>query len=456
MGRTSTLVVGGGCSGVLAAVALLRDGTDQVTVLEPGGVLGAGIAYSTPVAVHMLNSRAGTMSGDPGNPDDFVDWTRRRHDPVGPAGFAARREYGRYLHDLIDAAAIDHPGRFSHVRARATALRVDGHVEVTTDRTGPLRADRVVLAIGHGAPETPRRLGGALAHHPRYVADPWRPDALEAVPLDAPVLLLGTGLTAVDVALVLAARGMRAPIRAVSRHGLLPLAHTEDVHPVRPPSLTPVGDLGALTRQLRRAAAGAEDWRDVVDGVRSMVNSLWNGLSLEDRRRFLRHLGRYWEVHRHRMAPSVAVLVHGLLTDGALRVQGGGVADVSHDGTGFVVTAAPGVRSHLAAIINCTGPGSAARTALGGRLLADGLARRDPLGLGIDVDGDGRLVSSEGRAQERIVVVGPARRGQWWETVAVPEISVQAWALSRPDARSRGAPDPVSVDVDVLGRRFAA
>jgi uncharacterized NAD(P)/FAD-binding protein YdhS len=41
----------------------------------------------------------------------------------------------------------------------------------------------------------------------------------------------------------------------------------------------------------------------VVDGVRSMVNSLWNGLSLEDRRRFLRHLGRYWEVHRHRMAP---------------------------------------------------------------------------------------------------------------------------------------------------------
>ncbi|GIH20158.1 FAD/NAD(P)-binding protein [Rugosimonospora africana] len=431
MGRTSTVVVGGGCSGVLAAVQLLRHGTGRVTMVEPDTTLGAGVAYRTPVAAHVLNSRAATMSGDPEDPDDFLAWTRRRGIPLRAAGFAVRRDYGRYLHDLLDAAAVDNPGRFTHVRARVTGLGLGAGIQILTDGGTALRADRVVLAIGHTSPSQPHQLSDSAAGHPGYVPDPWRPGALDAIPLERPVLLLGTGLTAVDVALALQIRGMRAPIHAISRHGLLPLVHTAEPT-TAPIGLPPTADsLAAVIRQLRQTARRAADWRDIVDGTRPTVNALWAGLSLEDRRRFLRHACRYWEIHRHRMAPSVAVVVRGMLADGALRVQAATLSTVTAEAEQLLVEARSGTRWRVGTVVNCTGRGSAARSALGRRLLADGLARPDPLGVGVDVDADGRLVSAAGRGHDRILVIGALRRGQWWETDAVPEIRAQARGLLR-------------------------
>jgi uncharacterized NAD(P)/FAD-binding protein YdhS len=77
-------------------------------------------------------------------------------------------------------------------------------------------------------------------------------------------------------------------------------------------------------------------------------------------------------------------------------------------------------------------------------LLADGLARRDELRVGLDVDQVGRLVSADGRPCEALRVIGPPRRGRWWETTAVPEIRAQAAALVRADQWST-APQPASV-----------
>src|SRR6185295_7980190 len=116
----------------------------------------------------------------------------------------------------------------------------------------------------------------ALDGHPDYLADPWRPGALEAIPSDTPVLLVGAGLTAVDVVLTLTAGGDRdAPITAVSRRGQLPLTHTDQVSPPSDVSLDDPGTLRDLVRRVRRAAAEAGDWRAVVDGLRPSIDRLW-------------------------------------------------------------------------------------------------------------------------------------------------------------------------------------
>lgn len=464
MGCTgTTVVVGGGCSGVIAAVHLLRHSPDRVVMLEPSTSLGTGIAYRTPDAVHLLNTRAGVMSAEDEAPGHFAEWVRRRPVRVGPEGFARRGEYGRYLTEVMDATASGHPGRFTHIRSRVTALRLSARAPgrgrrapagldqaricVVTDAVGVLHADRVVLAIGHGAPDDPPVIDAQIARHPRYIADPWRPAALDAVPLDAPVLLIGTGLTAVDVALSLTARGLRAPVHAVSRHGLVPRTHERRPAPPADVDLPPPDSLRALVRSVRSLATLAGpaqgdwqgDWRTVVDGLRPHTNALWRALPVEERLRFLRHVARYWEVHRHRMAPAITIAVRGLIADGALRVHAASLATVADDSGSLVVSARSGSRWRVGTVINCTGLGSAIRTPLGRALVADGFARLDPLGIGFDVDGHGRLVSARGGADDRLVVIGPARRGQWWETTAVPEIRAQAWALATGDAMSSGS-----------------
>ncbi len=444
MGRVTTVIVGGGCSGALAATALLRGSDDDVLLIDPAPCPGPGLAYGAATPIHRLNSRAAAMSALADQPDDFTAWLAAQALPADPAGFATRRDYGRYLTATLDATAAAHPGRLRHRVDHAVRLGTgpDG-VRVDLHRGDPVRADRAVLAVGHGRPCRLAAVGDAAYAHPGYIHDPWHPGALDWVPDDEPVLLIGTGLTAVDVALTLAARGQRAPIHAISRRGLLPQAHTAAAAPAQPPAQLPDPvTLRAVLRALRTvpalAGAGAPgdgvdqggDWRARVDGLRPYLDALWRAASPEEQRRFLRHALRYWEVHRHRMAPAVATAVADLSGQGALRVRAGRLGRVTPDRYYLDVSMVDGARLRVATVVNCTGPGGADRTPLGRALLADGLARPDPLHLGLDVDPTGRLVAADGAVHPRVATLGPVRRGRFWETTAVPEIRAQAAALA--------------------------
>ncbi|MGA5304707.1 FAD/NAD(P)-binding protein [Nucisporomicrobium flavum] len=407
--RRTVAVVGGGCSGVLVTRELLSNSEDDVVLVEPGEP-GGGVAYGSARPWHLLNSRAGAMSADPDDPGHFARWSG-----AAPAEFRPRSEYGRYLRTVLDAAVAAHPGRFRLRQARATRVFPEaGRGTVVLDDGTAVRADHIVLATGGPAPAR-QRLG-----HPNYIDDPWRPGALDALPPDRPVLLVGTGLTAVDVALTLTADGRRtAPVVAVSRRGLLPLTHTVAAAPPAAPALDDCATLRDVVRAVRAAAGDAGDWRPVVDGMRPYLDRLWTALTADEQDAFLRHLARTWECHRHRMAPEVAARVVGLREAGLLEIRRGGVA------------AWPGLADY-AAVVNCAGPGRLPGSAgpLVAGLLEAGLATPGPHQLGLAIDAQGRVVAADGRVHDRLWLIGPLRRGTQWETTAVPEIRAQARSLA--------------------------
>ncbi|HWY24061.1 MAG TPA: hypothetical protein VNX47_04035, partial [Nevskia sp.] len=63
----------------------------------------------------------------------------------------------------------------------------------------------------------------------------------------------------------------------------------------------------------------------------------------------------------------------------------------------------------------------------------------DALGLGLLTDAQGALLDRDGQASTWLYTLGPARKGQLWETTAVPEIRVQAQALARRLLQLEGA-----------------
>ncbi|MEV4515092.1 FAD/NAD(P)-binding protein [Dactylosporangium sp. NPDC049525] len=426
----TTVVVGGGCSGALTTIHLSGP-EDRVVLVDPAptDTLGRGAAYRTTDPTHLLNSRAAAMSALADVPTDFVDWCRDQGLPIGPADFAPRAVFGDYLHDRLSRV------EFEHVRGVAIRIGTEpGSPRVVLRGGQTVSADRVVLALGHGAPAGPLSITSAVRTHPYYVGNPWTPGALDRVPGDVPVLLIGTGLTALDVAMSLSNRGRRAPLHAVSRRGLLPQSHLE-IQPKATGTFAHHGtDAGGLLRAIRRYAATEPDWRCAVDTLRPQLDQLWWQLSVDARRRLLQHVAAYWEIHRHRMAPTVASRVTALRDSGALFTHAAAIHSIRRGERGFVVTLRFKHKDEswpVGAIVNCTGPGGAATSTLGRALLDDGLARRDPTGTGLDVDGHGRLVDRDGEASDRIVAIGPTRRGAWWETTAVPEIRTQAAALAR-------------------------
>jgi uncharacterized NAD(P)/FAD-binding protein YdhS len=472
MSRQAVAVVGGGCSGVLAARELLRMPGVQVLIIDPGE-LGGGVAYGAARPWHLLNSRAGAMSAEPEDPGHFARWAG-----VGPQEFVPRPVYARYLRSVLTEAFAVHPDRLRVIKGRAVTVRAatraaagdSGDVVVsfpTVDRMAGVAlggvvpvdgdggrvgvvladgrviwADHVVLAVGNPAGGHPSSVPAEVREHPAYVGDPWRDGALEALPKDRPVLLIGTGLTAVDVALTLTSGERTAPVLAVSRRGLLPLAHTVTAAPPRKPALDDCAGLREVIRVVREAAGEAGDWRAIVDGLRPDLDRLWGALTPAEQDAFLRHLARPWECHRHRMAPAVASRVAWLRTRGLLRIRAGGLRTVTPAEDGGLVAGLASGPLAVGGIVNCAGPGllPAAGGPLITRLLTDGVARVGPHGLGLDIDHFGRLVGAGARTQEGVWVLGPLRRGARWETTAVPEIRDQARRLAHDIAAQTAAP----------------
>jgi uncharacterized NAD(P)/FAD-binding protein YdhS len=425
------VVVGAGFAGTMTTVGLVDQWRCprplRVTLLERSGRFGPGVAYATTDDQHLLNVGARKMSALRDQPGQFVAWSGA-HD----GEFVSRGRYGEYLaHLLADAERRAGPGVVTRRTEEAVAY-ADGSVH--TRGGGHHRADAVVLATGVTAP--PRLPGAvdALAGAPGHVADPWAPGGLEALrrPGCSRVLIVGTGLTMVDVALTLS-RGDRGPrMLAVSRHGLLPRAHRDGPCPEIAPVARPVDGpwtADALAAHVVAAARGARDWRAAIDSLRPVTHGLWRALPITEQARFARDHARLWEVHRHRMATPVAARVRALRADGRLGVRAATVERVEPLPDRRIAAVLDGRREAFDAVVNATGPDLDVRR--GGDPLLTGLleaghAAVGPLGLGLRTDRDGALIRPDGREPATVYALGALRRGELWETTAVAEIRCQA------------------------------
>lgn len=416
-------IVGGGFSGAMLAARLAERGVAS-TLIDRTGDFGLGVAYSTPFEGHLLNVRSSRMSAIDGRPGDFVDWLAARHpDHADPDGFAPRRLYGRYVQDRLGDAEAAHPGLIERMVGEVAAVE-GASVRLVDGRT--VEADAVVLTTGNPAPRTADPAHDGLPG--RVIGDPWAAGALERIGTDDDIIIVGTGLTMVDMVLWLQALGWRGRATALSRRGLKPRAHLARPDAVLPPTdalkQAPASDRLGEARRL----SGEHDWRGVMDGLRPITAQLWTAADTTTRARLVRHLRPWWDVHRHRIADRIAAAVEALEADGRLTIVAGRVRRIEQTPRGVSVDWRPrhgGERAPLTGLwlLDCTGPGhDPAKDALTGPLIASGRARMDALRLGLDLDGQGRVLTADGTPDDRLFVLGPPARAAFWETIAVPDI----------------------------------
>ncbi|WAS97669.1 FAD/NAD(P)-binding protein [Nannocystis punicea] len=322
-------VVGAGFCGAAVAWHLARAGGPRVTLIDGRGRFGPGLAYRTADPRHLLNTPAGRMSALADDPEHFVRWARGRGREVGGGSFLPRGVYGDYLRELVAAAGPAITCLTGHV-VEVLPPTPDGPATLVLTDATRLVADHVVLALGNLPPRLPAGLDPRVRTDPRYVHDPWTATG-PVFARDAGVLVFGTGLSALDLALGLDGAGHRGPIHLLSRHGLLPQAHRAPARPPEPhpPALadwsaTARGALQALRGAARAEAARGGDWRDVLADLRPVTQAIWRRWPADERERFVRHLRVYWEAHRHRAAPATAAAIAALRASGPCRSTPGG------------------------------------------------------------------------------------------------------------------------------------
>ncbi|MGA2755869.1 MAG: FAD/NAD(P)-binding protein [Solirubrobacteraceae bacterium] len=431
-------VIGAGASGTLVAAHLLRAsqrGWRVILVDRESHARGA--AYSTRDPRHRLNVAAGRMSAFDDDPDDFVRWCRARGRATGEHDYEPRQIYGDYLRGLLERFAS--PGELELVRNRVVSVTRGGERQPLTVafRDGrSLRADAAVVAIGNPNPAPLANRGCGR----RVIDDPWNPRSLERMRDARTIAIVGTGLTAIDISLSVAAASPAATILAISRHGLLPCAQSaEEAAAVPSPFATDRRRL-ALSELVEgvfdAVAAQPASWRAVIDSLRPQTATLWQALDVEERRTFMLELKWLWDAHRHRMAPAVAQEIAELRARGRLSVRAASVMSVRGADASVEIAIDDDAGRHELSVdyvVNATGPAGAITShpdPLVRQLLSGGLARADELGIGFACRRDGALLDRAGGADGRLFTLGPPRRGELLESTAVPEIRTQAAMIS--------------------------
>jgi uncharacterized NAD(P)/FAD-binding protein YdhS len=462
-------VIGGGFTGTTLAAQLVRHTgpSFSVVVIEKTGLPGRGMAYGTECNSHLLNVPAKDMSAFPEDQEHFLRWAKSNSDwETEPCSFLPRKQYGRYLGTIFSESVLSGGKQrlqWKRDEARALFLNGDGKIEIRLRSGARILADKVVLALGNFPSSDPLLPGRASGDSPRsspdpYFSDPWSDTSFAGVEHLDSILLLGSGLSSVDVAVELRHRGFPGTIHILSRRGLLP--HSHKAHSPWPNfwnehSPKCVRGLLRLVRdQMREAERQGADWRGVVNCLRQATPQIWQSLPEVEKRRFLRHIRPYWDVHRHRAAPEITQFIDDQRSNGRIQLHAGRIRNYRENGHRVEITyrmRKSGEESCLSVdrLVNCTAPETGCRRLrdpLLTSLLAQGLVRPDPLSLGLDTSADGALIDQDGIISDSLYAVGPARKGSLWESTAVPEIREQVYQLVQHLVNQNGKTHPIGID----------
>jgi uncharacterized NAD(P)/FAD-binding protein YdhS len=468
--HSSVVIIGGGFTGAVIAANLARDRDMEgwrIAVFEPRERLGCGLAYDTADPAHRVNVPAARMSIDPDDDDHFMHWlasrSEQREDAEARASdghlYPRRRLFGLYVAESV--APVLETGRVTHFREKVIGVEREGALwEVHGEGGSWLRADVLIVATTHPAPEAPGGIAAALRGHPRYVADTTVPGALNAIRTNDRVLIIGTGLTSADVIASLRTSGHRGPITAFSRRGLRSRGHAGRAQ-------DPYGDFTAeaattasefllrVRREIVNAAAEGFSWHAVFDALRGQGGEIWRNLPVAERRRLVRHLRPFWDVHRFRVAPQIDAIIRAGLGAGDIRVLAGSIAGIETNGGDIAVTfrqrwSGTTEQWTVDAVVVTTGPAHRAILKSQGWLEALGTAghlQADAVGLGLACSETSRALDKEGREQDHLFIAGPLARGTFGELMGLPQVNdhaifVAAQVAGLARARRAGAPAP--------------
>jgi len=433
----NVVIVGGGASGVLVALCVMRKGahTDTIVVIDDGQNIGEGVAYARVNEHYLLNVRAIGMSAYHDQPMHFVEWLREAKDYHDAEGFVPRHWYAEYLrHEM----AV----QIQQSNVQLTIHRgVAQHIDRTTHRVTCVGgkqydADVVVMAIGNLASQNPVQRWNTI---PTRLCD-WRKFHPGVINADERIIIIGSGLTMIDQIVALHASGFKGQVVAVSRHGYIPKTH---VNRQSYPCPITVADadlpLSVLLRKIRTAIQHAQQagvpWQAVIDSIRPHTQGIWRRWNVNVQQRFLRHLRAIWDVHRHRMAPEISQRIHQMITAGQLHVIAGRIQGYVETQDGVQIMLEKNGQSQVLSgniAINCTGPASTYVTThvpIVYALAADGVVTPHENGIGLHINELGQLVNATGLVEPWLWCIGSMRKGADWECTAIPDIRVHAHQL---------------------------
>jgi len=450
-------ILGGGFSGTALSSELIRKtpGELSLTLIEQSNHLAQGTAFSTSCPKHLLNVSAINMGALADSPDNFYQWLMYNEDewraldptyqslPFGPNHFMPRKIYGHYLKILLEKTqklAKERGHRFEIINDQAQDITrdVEGKLAVAFSSRELLQTDKLVLACGI---KTTKELTNLPITdeciHDIWGCDPKQIEEQISLSTDNSVtVIIGTGLTMVDMVTTLIDLKYRGKIVALSRHGFLPRVHCcaassyIDFEQEMIFATTLPKKIACFIKKIDEY--GIDRVPDLIDSLRPYTIKLWQQLSTREHKSFMRHLFSKWNIYRHRIPPESNFLLQKLISENRLTIVTGTFLAAKKTPAGYIEidyhfhNEATVHQMQADFLYNCTGPDYKLNHSphpLIHRLLHKGWISKDALGLGISCTNN---LQCKGPLRESLFAMGALLFGERFETTSVPYIRTHA------------------------------
>lgn len=440
-------IIGGGASGTLLAVNLLKNADVaefELNLVERRSKIGRGVAFGTTRDSHLLNVPAGRMGAFPDDIEHFHKWLSENGRSFDSHDFVPRVKYGEYLRDVFTRATTEVPAnvRLNLIDDEAVDMAVNGDsAEIMLGSGEILPSTHVILAFGNFKPPHPSVGDMSFISSDKYFQDPWSSALYDSLDPEDSIFIVGTGLSMIDVALHLHNHGHRGKISAISTRGLLPAVHklgfTYPSFAEELKNTDRITDiLKIVRRHMKNADTNGSNWRAVIDSLRPATQQIWLDLPMAEKRYFKQHLSRYWNVARHRVPVEAAAVLDEMQSMGTLEILKGRLNGIQlNEGTFNIKFSTLGEEHNLNAdvLVNCIGS-EANFSRIDSEFVKNLIARRhirpDELAMGIDATADGRVIDKNNAPSDVVYTLGTALKGILWESTAIPEIRTQARDLA--------------------------
>ncbi len=440
-------IIGGGASGTLLAVNLLNTAGDkpvEINLIERRSRVGRGVAFGTDQTSHLLNVPAAKMGAFPDDIEHFHKWLTANGHGYDSHAFVPRKLFSEYLRDLLREASENKPqtAQLNFIDDEAVSIRIaNDEATIGLRSKHTVMSDQVILAFGNFAPPHPSVPDLSFTSAEKYFQDPWSKRLYETIKPTDSIFVIGTGLSMIDVAMHYHQHGHQGQFTAISTRGLLPALHElGHTYPAFSDELFPAKRITDVFKVVRKHFANAEatglNWRAVIDSLRPATQRIWLELPLAEKRYFMQHLSRYWNVARHRVPPEAGEMLEAMAESGKLGVLRGRLKSIVFEDGKFTLKYSTGGAEHTVsanALVNCIGSQSdfnKVDSDLLRDLLGSGLLQTDPLPFGINATPEGSLIGADGLESDKLFTLGTALKGILWESTAIPEIRTQAKQLA--------------------------
>ena len=437
-------IIGAGLSGTLLAMKLFGRRPAQpvhIRMIDRAGEDNLGPAYSTDED-HLLNVPAEIMGVYSDQPEHFLEWVNNKGIQAGRGDYLPRKLYREYIHTMFREAFAQKSENILYERIKGEASDMEmreGRPVVHMEDGREFVTDKAVLAPGNSLPLDPAVKNSGFASDKRYIRNAWDPEIFKELKADDSILFIGTGQTTVDLAASLYRKKHKGQMTGISRRGLFPMMQkSTDPYPSFYDELEGLRDIPSVLSIVRKHVRNAEekglDPRSVIDSLRPHTKAVWMNLLPEEKRRFLRHVFRYWERIRSRIPPASEETMTRLKESGQFRTLTGRITDIIPSDTGMELKyteRGTGEEKTVTAdwVVNCIGPCQdydKIDNKFIRNIVKRGLIHADPAHLGINALPEGPVLQKDGKPSDTIFTIGMTLKGIVWESIAAPEIRAEA------------------------------